>query len=480
MASGRVVKKVRLDASRESKLAVEAQQFCGANGLVMVSPKHEDGSLVHAPVSLLPYSFPQASFELAQELAVPFNRLVDVCSRDDDFLQTTLVETVRGDEFTRQLLDLYNRFGGKRSTQKLQLGLHRSDYMLDAATHRLLQIELNTIASSFGCLSARVTRLHQHLVGYKSYLIDEDQAEKQFTLPDNAADEQLPAAIAQAHRAYELQNPTVVGAVVLFVCQEGERNYVDQRHLEYELANKHGVTTIRLTLAEVFAQTTLLPKSQALLLHGKHVAVVYFRAGYTPNDYRSEVEWDARARLEQSLAIKCPSIGYHLVGAKKIQQELARPGVLERFVHDPNEVKLLRSCFAGLWSLNEPNEAVREMVFANPGKFVVKPQREGGGNNLYGQEVKSALLSMPQHELAAHILMERIFPPSQTAWLMRNGHVVQGQAVCELGVYSTFLGNGTEVLINCAAGHLLRTKFEGVDEGGVATGFSALSSPWLV
>jgi len=28
--------------------------------------------------------------------------------------------------------------------------------------------------------------------------------------------------------------------------------------------------------------------------------------------------------------VKCPSIAYHLAGTKKIQQELAKPNVLER------------------------------------------------------------------------------------------------------------------------------------------------------
>lgn len=35
--------------------------------------------------------------------------------------------------------------------------------------------------------------------------------------------------------------------------------------------------------------------------------------------------------MEQSSAIKCPSISYHLAGTKKIQQELAKPNVLERY-----------------------------------------------------------------------------------------------------------------------------------------------------
>ncbi len=36
--------------------------------------------------------------------------------------------------------------------------------------------------------------------------------------------------------------------------------------------------------------------------------------------------------IEKSGAVKCPNIAYQLVGAKKVQQVLAEPGVLERFV----------------------------------------------------------------------------------------------------------------------------------------------------
>lgn len=60
------------------------------------------------------------------------------------------------------------------------------------------------------------------------------------------------------------------------------------------------------------------------------VAVVYFRAGYAPNDYFGRAEWDARLKLERSTAIKSPSIGYHLAGTKKVQQVLAQEGQVRR------------------------------------------------------------------------------------------------------------------------------------------------------
>lgn len=60
------------------------------------------------------------------------------------------------------------------------------------------------------------------------------------------------------------------------------------------------------------------------------IALVYYRAGYAPKDYPSEVEWHGRYLLESSLAVKCPSISYQLAGCKKIQQILSKEGVLEQ------------------------------------------------------------------------------------------------------------------------------------------------------
>ena len=81
--------------------------------------------------------------------------------------------------------------------------------------------------------------------------------------------------------------------------------------------------------------------------------------------------------MEQSSAIKCPSISYHLAGSKKIQQELAKPNGLERFLDNEEDIAKLRKCFAGLWSLDDSD--VIGKAIERPQLFVMKPQREGGG-----------------------------------------------------------------------------------------------------
>jgi glutathione synthase len=50
--------------------------------------------------------------------------------------------------------------------------------------------------------------------------------------------------------------------------------------------------------------------------------------------------------IESSTACKCPSVTYQLAGSKKVQQDLAMPGVVERFV-GKQDGAALRQLFAG-------------------------------------------------------------------------------------------------------------------------------------
>lgn len=54
-----------------------------------------------------------------------------------------------------------------------------------------------------------------------------------------------------------------------------------------------------------------------------------------------------RQMMEESTAVQCPSVAYQLAGAKKVQQDLASPEILERFLESHEDTELARSCFAG-------------------------------------------------------------------------------------------------------------------------------------
>ena len=51
------------------------------------------------------------------------------------------------------------------------------------------------------------------------------------------------------------------------------------------------------------------------------------------------------------------------------------------------------------------------MAIQDPCRFVMKPQREGGGNNVFDEEIATALTSLRGlPERNAYILMDRIRP----------------------------------------------------------------------
>lgn len=466
-----------IDPKLLQNLAYDALVWCSLRGLLVGDRNSERSGtvpgvgMVHAPVALLPMSFPESYWKQACEVAPIFNELVDRVSQDGEFLQQSLSRTKKVDPFTSRLLEIHSKMLEINKIEEIRLGLHRSDYMLDEQTKLLLQIELNTISSSFPGLGCLVSELHRSLIQqYKEHIeLDPNR------IPSNNAVNQFAEALAKAWNEYG--DPR---AVVMFVVQAEERNMYDQHWLSASLRERQQITTIRKTLAEIDALGEL-QQDGTLVVDGQAVAVIYFRAGYAPSDYHSESEWKARLLMEQSRAVKCPSISYHLAGTKKIQQELAKPNVLERFLENKDDIAKLRKCFAGLWSLDE-SDAVRDAI-ERPGLYVMKPQREGGGNNIYGEDVREALLKLQKEGTgsdAAYILMQRIFPNISHSILMREGIPHKEQTISELGIYGSYLRNKTEVLINQQAGHLMRTKVSSSNEGGVAAGFAVLDSVYLV
>ncbi|ORZ33437.1 glutathione synthase [Catenaria anguillulae PL171] len=451
-------------------------------------------SAVHAPIALFPSPFPKAGFEQARRLQPVFNTLVHEITKDSGFLSEVMDGIGDVDPFTSRLYSIYRRqLAAGLPAQSISLGVHRSDYLLHKASPTtpptIQQVELNTIASSFGCLSSLTTGLHQYLSSKTDFYNKRDNPSTfdivPEALPANGAREAIAGGIAEAHREYVKQQAADAEAVVVMVVQPGERNAMDQRWIEYELIERYGIKLFRRTLAEMHQSGSVSSERKLVIqtFNGpRPVSVVYFRAGYGPSDYPTDAEWSARSLIESSIAVKCPTVAQQLAGAKKVQQVLALPGQLERFL-PAHDAALLRTCFTGLYSLDagtaEGDQAFA-MALKDPLKYVVKPQREGGGNNVYQADIPQFLQSLAPNERAAYILMELIEPPPMRNVLVRQGEVIQdAEVVSELGIYGIWVANGDHVVKNEAGGHLLRTKVASSHEGGVAAGFAVLDSPLL-
>jgi glutathione synthase len=414
--------------------------------------------------------------------------------------------------------------------QSLDLGLFRSDYMVHldkssgASQPSVKQVEFNTIASSFGGLSTRVSELHQFLNSIDAYPEEISSIVNSSTLPANSSIPSLALGLAKAHEAYgpsSKQLPTCV----IFLVQDPERNVFDQRHIEYNLNKTHNIRTFRLPFDRVL-QDTKLDDGRKLIytppsMPTRHfeVAVVYFRAGYAPSEYTSEAHWSGRLHLERSAAIKCPSVLTQLAGTKKVQQVLATPHSphLARFLSDPSTASSILSTFAPIYPLDSTSPAGKDAraLATDPetaARYVLKPQREGGGNNIYRRNIPAFLASLPESHWPAYILMEMIEPPAQRNAILRFGATAEegspsssvqtGGVICELGIYGVCLWERPTTTTaaasandgrvgddappppilreNFEAGYLLRTKGDQSEEGGVAAGFGSVDSPCLV
>ncbi|XP_044263862.1 glutathione synthetase-like isoform X2 [Tribolium madens] len=435
-----------------------------------------EDALFFAPFVLIPSAFPRKEFAKALEIQLILNELMHKVAHDRRFLTESLKETIKVDEFTGNLFRIYETVLGEGLTQRTTLGLLRSDYMVNASsTDKIKQVEINTIASSFGGIGTNITVFHRYILqelGHSDMLKN---------LPENNALEGLCSGMIEAWKIYGKPE-----AVIMFLIEDITYNICDQRFHEFKIREMcPQVRVIRRTLTDMAERASLGPKKQ-LLIDECEVGVIYFRAGYEPGHYHSQKEWDARLLMERSLAIKSPSIHYHLAGTKKVQQTLAKPGALDQFLNDPSKVEKVKQIFAGLYSLDfdELGEQAIQMAIDDPERFVLKPQREGGGNNVYGLEVRDAVKKMKDsEERTAWILMERIHPPLSTGYMVRPGGSKAPQLVdmvSELGIFGVVIGDAEKITYNKQVGHMLRTKVATANEGGVAAGLGALDSPYLI
>ncbi|XP_063596485.1 uncharacterized protein LOC134773240 isoform X2 [Penaeus indicus] len=156
-----------------------------------VVPKAKDYALLHgagmrfkdtynpdilqmAPFFLLPSAFPRREFDRVVKLQPLINVLMHRIAHDHEFLESALKNTIKVDDFTAKLWDIYLTVREEGVSQDMSLGLVRSDVMLTkchAGCCELCQtppyvtghqVEVNTIASGFGHMGPISGSIHRY------------------------------------------------------------------------------------------------------------------------------------------------------------------------------------------------------------------------------------------------------------------------------------------------------------------------------
>ena len=117
-----------------------------------------------------------------------------------------------------------------------------------------------------------------------------------------------------------------------------------------------------------------------------------------------------------------------------------------------------------------------EWLSKYPDNYVLKPQREGGGNNYFGRDILKLLPVIKKEEQKAYIMMEIIRAVPNYSLQVVNGKAENIKCVSEVGRFGICFAENGEVIKNRDAGYLVRTKGINMNEGGVCAGFACLNT----
>lgn len=267
-----------------------------------------------------------------------------------------------------------------------------------------------------------------------------------------------------------------------------EEHLLCENLMEQDLSERCGIRTATLTLSGCAQRLSLGKREQnvalnlklpPLLLDGKAVVtVVYFRAGISPQCFGTPSRWAARALIEQSAAIKCPSAGWWLAGTKVAQCALSRPATVDRLLPllDPHVRAQLVATQTHMWPVGDA--AAERRARADVSKYILKKEPLGvwAGSDLIEQLDRFQRSSTGAHR--DYFIMNKVRPVTvKGVRFVRGGRMVgTASGVQELGLYGTFLGDGKQEEFATCVGYLVRTKPESEVDGGVCKGVAVLDS----
>lgn len=443
-------------------------------------------------VSILPTPFPRRCFEEALELQDIFNELYVRVAADPDWLYSILGKLMEHDALISALWNVYLKVKEAGAVQKTVCGVFRSDYMLHQPDKNdevsLKQVEINTFSCAGVCHAQRIANMHKHLARVRSSSEDRNVWQDD-RLPKSENVKSVVNLLKAAHERYQSTTTTTRSLAILMPVQPYNFNIADERPVELSLWD-HGIPCYRCEWRAALDRTTLT-SDRTLLFHPTlgheevEISVIYYRAGYVMKEY-GEHGMRVRVQCELSRAIKCPDILTNITNFKVVQQALSQPGGVERFL-SPDKAERVRKTFMPMQMLDTSAEGLRARRIAlDPDQavnYVLKPNLEGGGHNIYRTAISGHLASISEESWHKYIIMRLIEPPPTTGTLMMPQDLYHGQIVSELGVWGVCLwerkDEGVEIVESGPGGWTFKSKPSEIDEMSVVKGYGCFDCPLL-
>lgn len=478
-------------------LVSEVKDYQITHGSLLKIVEYETDSFVPArPVgtTLLPTPFPRAGYDEAVELQQAYCELYMRIASDDEWLFSVLKPLRYHDKLLTVLWEVFEKVREAGMVQKVVCQVFRNDYMVHQpvaeSEAELKQVEMNTFCCAGAAHAERIANMHKHLARVRD--CDTSTASSSGTdLPPNSNVRSIVSMLSTAHAGYVNTSTTSHQKCIIIVVQPFNFNVADERPIEIALWD-NSIPSYRVEWRTLWYRTSLTQDRTLLFTppFGKsqlEVSVIYYKGGYIIEEYQPAGR-NLRIRLEISRAIKCPDILTHLSGFKTVQAALVEPGAVERFL-PPEKAEKIRRTFMPMQILDtSPGGLAARAEATDPVKcarYVLKPNRDGGGHNVYRDDIPAFLRRKPETEWCQYILMRLIEPPPTEGMLMAPESLYHGPVISELGIIGICIwerkGSGeVDVRMNEVGGWTFKTKPVGVDEMSVVKGFGCFDCPLLV
>ena len=450
------------------------------NGLIM---KSKNGGVTHIPIMLTPSPIPKNIYEKILFYQISFNKIINKLSNDQNFLEEILTPISEKDEFVKKNLEISKKLVNYEHKQKIKLGIFRNDYLFDKNQNFLFFTEYNTIASSMGTFSDKIKKFYSHFSQtypeiFKKY------SEKEIPMEGFDNIEKFAESM---HEAVKLAFPQQYKeSIIVFVIQKNETNIFDQYSLSDELYNKYKISSIRMTLEEIKVKC-VQDENGNLTLDGQLISLFYFRASYTENDYPNDEAWQGRELIELSTAVKVPDINTFLTTFKIFQYQLSKPQILMRYCHSELIINDIVRFFGGIYNIRDMSpENIKELfnkIKTEPDKYILKPMKEGGGNNITGEKLKEII---PEEGaeisdiIKNSVIVDKIESYIHEGLVIRNEKLKVQNSISEYSIYGIILTNENNLIINKSVSFLVRTKDKESIEGGIMEGAGSIDIPCLL
>jgi len=434
---------------------------------------------------------------------------MDKMSRDYKFVISTLENMAKIDPFIGKHLNIYKK---KYETnlhlkQPINIGLYRSDYMQNKADNKWGQIEINCCGTGGWTKASKGYELHKYILSrYGDLNINKinheksvnsnklDPNKKYLHFPDDTAFDFVCNTLAVAAKLVHPSNP-----YILIICHKEEvgNMVIDQLAIEMKLWSDYKIPCIRKSYHKLINHCKLDSNTNELIIYEKYKISVVYSRGSIPADFPDpsedhksdgQDEWDVLEILQLSSAIKEP-VGYFLLSSKYIQTLwYENKDILLKYL-TKKEADLIYNHMFKQYTLDiNKNKNLEKLILEiknNSSKYVVKPQREGGGNNYFDNDIIKLFnkLGNDYSKYFEYIAMERIYPTEFEAWLLfENGNPYEFNKKCsaEIGIFSCYLSDGVTNYVDKVCGAYSKTRLSDATEGGICHGSGLLDSIIIV